>query len=71
MNTETPEATKQPAILGTVLKPDYSVGFFRDGKQIGRFDFNQTPATFVGDVNECAQLFVNEVLRILDERRTI
>lgn len=35
-----------------------------DGDIIGKFDFNKTPATFTGDVDESARLFVDAVLRL-------
>ena len=44
-------------------KPDFTVRFHCDGREVGCFDFGQAPATFEGDVDESARLFVEAVLR--------
>ena len=45
------------------------VSFHNGDKLIGYFDFDARPATFSGDVDESAKLFVDAVLKIFDERR--
>jgi hypothetical protein len=41
----------------TIAKPDYNISFHRDGKQIGKLDFNGDEMVFVGDVDESAKVF--------------
>tara|TARA_R110000772_G_scaffold246261_1_gene359922 strand:+ start:317 stop:532 length:216 start_codon:yes stop_codon:yes gene_type:complete len=42
--------------------PPFTVGFHNDEDQIGMFDFSKSPATFKGDVDESARLFVEAVI---------
>lgn len=52
---------------GTTLaefRTDQSVRFCASGKEIGCFDFGQSPATFTGDVDASAQMFVDAVIRM-------
>tara|TARA_R110000796_G_scaffold167313_3_gene284201 strand:+ start:5486 stop:5701 length:216 start_codon:yes stop_codon:yes gene_type:complete len=42
--------------------PPYAIGFHRGEDLIGMFDFSQSPATFKGDVDESARLFVEAVI---------
>ena len=39
-----------------------------DGKKVGEFNFDQSPATFVGDVDASAQIFVDMVIKLWGER---
>ena len=60
-----PIKTGKTVNLGQALElaqPSYTVSFHRDGKHIGTFDFNQSPATFTGDVDDSAQIFVQAVI---------
>lgn len=43
------------------LSPTYTLVFSRDGKEVGRLDFNQSPATFTGDADESAKVFFETV----------
>ena len=46
-------------------EPEHTVRFFsKDGEEIGEFDFSKSPATFKGNVDESAKLFVDGVLRM-------
>ena len=45
-----------------IAQPSYTVSFHRDGKHIGTFDFNQSPATFTGDADDSAKIFVQAVI---------
>jgi len=47
------------------IKHDRTVRFFgADGKEIGCFDFGKSPATFTGDVDGSAKMFVDAILRM-------
>lgn len=53
----------------TVNKPDYTVRFFLHGEEVGCFDFGKSPATFTGDVDASAKLFVDTVLGIFEQMK--
>tara|TARA_R110000803_G_scaffold59101_9_gene117498 strand:+ start:1918 stop:2157 length:240 start_codon:yes stop_codon:yes gene_type:complete len=42
--------------------PPFTIGFHHGEDQIGMFDFSQSPATFKGDVDGSARLFVESVI---------
>jgi len=37
--------------------PNYNISFHRDGKQIGKLDFNGDEMVFTGDVHESGKVF--------------
>jgi len=53
-------------LILTKSAPNYSVTFHNGGVQVGAFDFNVTPSTFTGDVDESAKLFVEAVIKMFD-----
>jgi hypothetical protein len=62
------ETITQP--LATFRDGSHIVTFFnKEGGTIGVFDFETSPATFTGDVDESAQLFVNAVISAFESRR--
>lgn len=57
------------------LKPDYTIAFLRDGKQIGILDFNGPTMTFEGDAENSAKVFFDWIAqlfagRLEDERKS-
>jgi hypothetical protein len=42
--------------------PPFTIRFHNGEDEIGMFDFSQSPATFRGDVDESARLFVEAVI---------
>ena len=44
--------------IGTI-KPDYNICFTRDGKQIGKLDFNGPELVFTGEVATSARVFLD------------
>ena len=46
--------------------PNRTVQFSTKDAVVGTFDFNQVPATFTGDVDASAKLFVEAVLNIFN-----
>ena len=53
--------------FSSIFKPDYSIKFMRETKEVGIFDFNNSPATFVGDVDESAKIFCETILKMMPE----
>ena len=45
------------------FKPNYNLTFHRDGKEVGKFDFNGPEMIFEGDAAESAKVFVDFVAR--------
>lgn len=43
------------------FKPNYNLTFHRDGKEVGKFDFNGPEMIFEGDAAESAKVFVDWV----------
>jgi len=41
------------------FKPNYNLTFHRDGKEVGKFDFNGPEMIFEGDVAESAKVFID------------
>jgi hypothetical protein len=41
------------------FKPNYNLTFHRDGKEVGKFDFNGPEFVFEGDAAESAQVFID------------
>lgn len=56
--------TEQFNVKLAEFTPNYTVQFFAGKKEIGCFDFGKSPATFTGDVDESAKLFVEAVMRM-------
>lgn len=54
----------ETGILLSEWKLDHTVRFFAEGKEIGCFDFGKHPATFTGDADASAKLFVNAIIRM-------
>ena len=49
----------------TFAKPKHTLSFWTHaGEKVGEFDFDQAPATFDGNVDESARIFVEAVCRI-------
>lgn len=46
------------------LKPDYTIAFLRDGKQIGILDFNGPTMTFEGDAEDSAKVFFDWIAQL-------
>lgn len=63
METFTEQTVKLKTISPLEWKPYYTVRFYANGKEIGCFDFSKSPATFTGDIDESAKLFVDQVIR--------
>jgi hypothetical protein len=41
------------------FKPNYNLTFHRDGKEVGKFDFNGPEMVFEGDAAESAKVFID------------
>jgi hypothetical protein len=50
------------------FKPNYNLTFHRDGKEVGKFDFNGPEMIFEGDAAESAKVFVDWVARCFHGR---
>lgn len=60
------------AVLTLNHVPNNTVRFHTaDGTVVGTFDFNQVPATFTGDVDASAKIFVEAVINIFNARSII
>lgn len=45
------------------FKPNYNLTFHRDGKEVGKFDFNGPEMIFEGDAAESAKVFIDWIAR--------
>jgi hypothetical protein len=45
------------------FKPNYNLTYYRDGQQVGKFDFNGPEMIFEGDAAESAKVFIDFVAR--------
>jgi len=46
-----------------VMKPEYSVSFYRENQLVGKLDWNDGPMKFEGDAEESAQLFFDNIIK--------
>jgi len=49
-------------LLSSDFQPDCSIRFFKGNQEVAKFDFNQSPATFTGDVDYAAKVFGDMVI---------
>ena len=54
--------TEEGSITFSDHKPDNTVRFYLNGKEVACFDFGASPITFVGDVDASAKMFVDAVI---------
>lgn len=45
-----------------LIKPEYSVSFYRESQLIGKLDWNDGPMKFEGNAEESAQLFFDNII---------
>lgn len=56
------------------IKPNYNLSFHKNGKEIGKLDYNGPALVFTGDAEESAKVFIDWVARsfagrLEDERK--
>jgi hypothetical protein len=47
-----------PTAIFTAIKPNHSVTFSKDGKDVGTLDFNSGTMKFTGNADESAKIFI-------------
>ena len=58
----------EPVFAFTNTKPNYSMTFHRDDKQIGVLDFNGPEMVFTGDADESAKVFFDFIAKSFKAR---
>lgn len=53
----------------TLFEPNHTITLFnKDNKEVGKLDFNGDKLKFEGDVEESAQVFINFLLNVFNQK---